>query len=191
MTIPILNSSFTETICPEPQVGTNGIKIIAKEKTVFMKKTRIICIALASALAVACVKKEEGLSQDKLAKIQATATGSETKRLVTENTYLDVDIEKLNKELNDRTKNKYQKPELAKARAVLYRFYSHVHLEDDQYVCSLKSAEEINISEKFFRYLIDGLQKTNADIKAMKAKDPKTKIELPQITPQYLQGLIQ
>lgn len=170
------------------QAGTDGNNKTTKKENI-VKKITITFIALVCTLVVACVKKEEGLSQMQLAKIQATETGALTKQLVANNAYLDVDIEKLNKELIDRMKNKYQKPELAKARAVLYRFYSHVHLEGDQYVCSLKSAEEINVSDKFFKYLTDGLKKTNEDIKTMKAKDPK--MEIPQITPQYLQGLIQ
>lgn len=152
-----------------------------------MKRTIYFC--LACTLAFACVKSEDGMSQEKLEAIWATKTGGETKRLVIENEYIDVDLEKLNKEINDHSKTKYQKPELAKARAVLYRFYNHVRLEGDQYVCSLKSADKINISDKFFKYLIDGQKKGNEEIKKMKAKD--SNMELPQITPEYLQALLQ
>lgn len=135
------------------------------------------------------VTLQQGMSQEKLEAIRATKTGGETKRLVMENEYIDVDLEKLNKEIKDHSKTKYQKSELAKARAVLYRFYNHVRLEGDQYVCSLKSADEINISHKFFKYLMDGQKNGNEDIKKMKAKAPN--MELPQITPEYLQALLQ
>jgi hypothetical protein len=152
-----------------------------------MKKIKILCLALTCLFAFACVKSDEPLSLEKLEAIRTANTGGETARLLKEDAVIDIDIEKLNKELSDRTKPKYQKPELAKARAVLYRYYSHVKLNGDQYVSTLKSAGEINVSEKFFKYLNDGLNKTNQEIKRMKAKDPN--LEIPQITPQYLQSL--
>lgn len=50
-------------------------------------------------------------------------------------------------------------------RAALYRFYSHVSLEDSLYVCNLKSAGEINVSEKLFNDMMNDLQKCNMTIK--------------------------
>jgi len=170
-------------------VGMHGSQINLKVKPNLMKKARVIYLALVWAMAIACVKSETGLSQDKLNAIRTNQTGGESKRLIMENVFIDVDVDKLNQEINDHSKPKYQKPELAKARAALYRFYSHVKVEDEQYVCTLKSANEINISENFFKYLIDGQTSFNKAIKKLKAEDPK--VVVPQITAEYLQSLLQ
>ena len=71
----------------------------------------------------------------------------------------------------------------------LYRFYSHVKVVDDAYVCDLTNAQEIQVSERVFRSLSENLQKTNLQIQRLKEQGKKVTIS--EITPEYLNSLLE
>lgn len=75
-----------------------------------------------------------------------------------------------------------------KAYAALYRFYSHVQLVDSSYVCSLKSAEEINVAPSVFETLKGNLDDMNRQIRALRQSGEK--VSLPEIDDDYLRSLL-
>lgn len=70
----------------------------------------------------------------------------------------------------------------------LYRFYSHVQLVDSSYVCSLKSAEEINVAPSVFETLKGNLDDMNRQILALRQSGEK--VSLPEIDDDYLKSLL-
>lgn len=79
--------------------------------------------------------------------------------------------------------------EAAQMKAALFRFYSHVKLEDGVYQCNLSSGKEINISEELFNVLLANLQETNSQIKEF--RDKGVSVFLPEVTEDYLNSLLQ
>lgn len=75
-----------------------------------------------------------------------------------------------------------------KAFAALYRFYSHVQLIDSCYVCSLKSAAEINVSQTVFETLKNNLDDMNEQIESLRKAGEK--VSLPDIDNDYLKSLL-
>lgn len=75
-----------------------------------------------------------------------------------------------------------------KAYAALYRFYSHVQLVDSSYVCTLKSAEEINVAPSVFETLKGNLDDMNRQIRALRQSGEK--VSLPEIDDDYLRRLL-
>ena len=78
---------------------------------------------------------------------------------------------------------------MAKAKAAIYLFYRHVHLnEKKQYVCLINSAQEINVSQNVFDTLKKNLDETNSIIE--QAFDSGNNIVVPEITTEYLNSLL-
>ena len=75
-----------------------------------------------------------------------------------------------------------------KAFAALYRFYSHVQLIDSCYVCSLKSAAEINVSQTVFETLKNNLDDMNEQIESLRKAGEK--VSLPDFDNDYLKSLL-
>lgn len=75
-----------------------------------------------------------------------------------------------------------------KAFAALYRFYSHVQLIDSCYVCSLKSAAEINVSQTVFETLKNNLDDMNEQIESLRKAGEK--VSLPDVDNDYLKSLL-
>lgn len=74
-------------------------------------------------------------------------------------------------------------------KAAIYRFYSNVELRESQYICTLKAAGDINISEGVYKSLIDNLNKMNETIRATIEKGQT--IVIPEINDTYLNSLLQ
>ena len=107
------------------------------------------------------------------------------RQLVSQNVHIDFDI----KELSNRVMaNEIGAEEMAKARVAIHRFYSHVSIVDGRYVCSLKSASEINISERVFDGMLDNLNELNEF--ADKCRKKGEKYTMGQITEDYLNSLL-
>jgi len=107
-----------------------------------MKKYRSYYL-LISFLALSCTKQENNISPEKLSSISEIKTNGLSATLIKDDGFLDVDLSKLNLEIADKLKNKYQKPELAKAKAVVYRYYKNVRVANGKYVTDLKSGNQI------------------------------------------------
>lgn len=73
-------------------------------------------------------------------------------------------------------------------KAVLYRFYKHVKIIDNQYVWDISSGKEINISENIFNELVSNLTECNEWIKEKQASGKK--VEFGDIGEEYLKSLI-
>lgn len=73
-------------------------------------------------------------------------------------------------------------------RAALYRFYSHVSLENGTLVCPLKSASEVNLSERLFNDLMNDLNKCNQTLRENKEKGIETVIS--PVDSVYLSSLL-
>lgn len=138
---------------------------------------------------MACNKKTETLSAKDLNKIKLTETMGLTKKYVEENKFIEtIDLDKIKQEFADLSKNKYQKPESAKAKAVVYRFYQHVKLIDGKYVVGINNGKVINISEQLFATLKGGIDDTNRLVDSLRQK--KQVIELPPVDNAYLSSLL-
>ena len=114
-------------------------------------------------------------------KKQRTSSINLRQQYVKTNKFLDVDMSKFlpGTQIQDS----------AQMFVALYRFYSHVKVVDDAYVCDLTNAQEIQVSERVFRSLSENLQKTNLQIQRLKEQGKKVTIS--EITPEYLNSLLE
>lgn len=87
-----------------------------------------------------------------------------------------------------RTANSMTSNDDVKMHVAVYRFYSHVKLEDDQYVTDLTKGSEINISSELFTFLKDGIEEANKNVRESKKAGKKTVIM--DITSEYLDSLL-
>lgn len=111
------------------------------------------------------------------------------KSFIENNTYLDVDIDQLSKAINSRSRSNIDTTAMEKTQVALYRFYSHVKVIDGKYVCNLKNAEEINISERLYETLSNNLAHMNTWIEQSKARGKEVMIQ--EINEEYLNSLLE
>lgn len=78
--------------------------------------------------------------------------------------------------------------ETNKIKAAIYRFYKHVSVVDNHYVCDIETASELNLSPQLFDDLMATLNRTNTQIDSIIAKDGEIEIAVPDST--YLQSLL-
>ena len=104
--------------------------------------------------------------------------------------FIDINIKKFSDELSTVNTKVLSalKNDKDKAFAALYRFYSHVQLIDSSYVCSLKSAAEINVSQTVFETLKNDLDDMNEQIESLRKAGEK--VSLPDIDNDYLKSLL-
>lgn len=119
---------------------------------------------------------------------QIKSVSEMTKEFVESNDYIDIDPLEINDMMAKETRSSFSEENEAKAHAVLYRFYSHVSIVDGKYTTTLKSASDINISEKAFNYLMDNLVQVNESLDA--AYKNGEQVELADIGEEYLNHLL-
>jgi hypothetical protein len=95
---------------------------------------------------------------------------------------LDLDVYKFSKEI------KHSKSDSILAKAILYRFYKHVHLINEYYVCDIKDPRDIKITNSVFLPLIDNLEEMNAGRK--RAKEKGQKMGTFEVDDKYLNSLL-
>lgn len=126
--------------------------------------------------------------------IQKTASPadetSNVQKIAESGEFIDINIKKLSDELStvDTKALSALKNDKDKAFAALYRFYRHVQLIDSCYVCSLKSAAEINVSQTVFETLKNNLDDMNEQIESLRKAGEK--VSLPDIDNDYLKSLL-
>ena len=120
-------------------------------------------------------------------KKQRTSSINLRQQYVKTNKFLDVDMSKFLP--GTQTQASVTAEDSAQMFVALYRFYSHVKVVDDAYVCDLTNAQEIQVSERVFRSLSENLQKTNLQIQRLKEQGKKVTIS--EITPEYLNSLLE
>ena len=113
-------------------------------------------------------------------KKQRTSSINLRQQYVKTNKFLDVDMSKFLP--GTQTQASVTAEDSAQMFVALYRFYSHVKVVDDAYVCDLTNAQEIQVSERVFRSLSENLQKTNLQIQRLKEQGKKVIIS--EITPE-------
>lgn len=114
-----------------------------------MKKL-ITCIFVLSAFIVlsSCDSDSDPTAIQKIAAIKTEPTAVE--KIINNNSFIDIDLSQISKQIAMGTRAA-KAEDLAKTKAAIYRFYSHVHLnENKQYVCLINSAQEINVSQNVF-----------------------------------------
>ena len=118
----------------------------------------------------------------KIAAVSTEPTAVE--KIVKNNSFIDIDIN--HAAMGTRATDT---EEMAKAKAAIYRFYSHVRLnESKQYECTLTSAKEINISQNLFEALLQNLEAMNSFIK--EGTKSGQNVVAPEITEEYLNSLL-
>ena len=126
--------------------------------------------------------------------IQKTASPadetSNVQKIAESGEFIDINIKKFSDELSTVNTKVLSalKNDKDKAFAALYRFYSHVQLIDSRYVCSLKSAAEINVSQTVFETLKNNLDDMNEQIESLRKAGEK--VSLPDIDNDYLKSLL-
>ena len=120
-------------------------------------------------------------------KKQRTSSINLRQQYVKTNKFLDVDMSKFLP--GTQIQASVTAEDSAQMFVALYRFYSHVKVVDDAYVCDLTNAQEIQVSERVFRSLSENLQKTNLQIQRLKEQGKKVTIS--EITPEYLNSLLE
>ena len=93
-----------------------------------------------------------------------------------------MDINKLSKEKNHSDGDKIT------AKAILYRFYKHVHLVNGYYTLDIKQAKDINISNPVYLALLNNLNEVNDSVKEARSKGRK--VETPEVDDNYLNSLL-
>lgn len=126
----------------------------------------------------------------------AVVQGKLAKTIVENNDFIDVDVAAVVKALQDQSLKKRSsmlsdeyEVSSAKLRAAIYRFYSRVKIEDSHYVTDLQSPDEINVSERVYKALIDNLNEMNEFLAKIKAEG--SEVYVPEITEEYLQSLLE
>lgn len=133
-----------------------------------------------------CQPKAENVMQT-IATVQ-TETNA-VKKYVDENTFIDLDVMALAKEIaSPDTQAAIDLDKVAQMKAAIYRFYSHVELEEGVYVCHLSAASDINVSESVYKALLDNLNAMNSSIQ--KTKETGQEINVPEINEAYLNSLL-
>lgn len=152
-----------------------------------MKKL-ITCIFVLSTFIVlsSCDSDSDPTAIQKIAAIKTEPTAVE--KIINNNSFIDIDLSQISKQITMGTRAA-KAEDLAKTKAAIYRFYSHVHLnENKQYVCLINSAQEINVSQNVFDTLKKNLDETNSIIE--QTIDSGNNIIVPEITTEYLNSLL-
>lgn len=134
-----------------------------------------------------------GCSSDKNKQILSNNDNEAKQQLAQEylrnNGYISIDLKSMSLSmLNAKTRAAIDPQDEVKARVALYRFFKHVEIKDDQYVCNLDNAQQINISNDMFQLLKKSLEETNTALK--EAKDRGAELTIPPVDGEYLNSLI-
>ena len=114
---------------------------------------------------------------------------SAVQQYVDDNTFIDIDVNGLAYELaSTNAENKVDADKVAKMKAALYGFYSHVTLVDGIYKCDLTSASDINVSSDVSDALLSNLGDMNDAI--ANAKKEGKEIHASKIDQDYLNSLL-
>lgn len=116
--------------------------------------------------------------------------GEQVRKYLDKKIFLDVDVQALLQQAaGTSSRSSDNTDDLCRMKAALHRFYSHVKIEGGKYECSLKNAQEINISETLFSILKKNLEEGNAWIE--KCRKEGKKIVFPEISDEYLNSLLE
>ena len=109
------------------------------------------------------------------------------KKYVYENRFIDIDIYAVARMIW--AGEQVDTDVMAQVKVALYRYFSHVRIERDKYVCDLASGKEISVSSRVFTALQENLEEMNIGVLEMRKRD--TALVFPAIDEAYLQSLLQ
>lgn len=109
------------------------------------------------------------------------------KKYVGENRFIDVDMYAVARTVWEG--EKVDADVMAQVKVALYRYFSHVRIERDKYVCDLTSGKEISVSSRVFTALQENLEEMNVGVAEMRKRD--TALVLPAVDEAYLRSLLQ
>ncbi len=121
--------------------------------------------------------------------LSGTATENLTRKLVEENTFIDVDLHSLAENQTSLSRSEEPSEDVCRAKAALYRFYQNVTVVDGYYHCSVKKASEINLSDELFSALLENLKEMNASMKKLRDSGEDVSIKVPDKA--YLESLLE
>lgn len=147
-----------------------------------MIKSLFKIIILLIVFLVGCVKPKDEV--EVIRKISLFETTISPSIFIDSNEFLDIPYSE--KQLSDPT-TEFTDKEKAKLKAILYRFYSQINIEDGFYKIAVKNASDINVSDKIFGLLVNNINEVNEFIKDKKTKG--IEVEVPLITSEYLDFL--
>lgn len=149
-----------------------------------MKIYKIVWFAICCLL---CMTNCQSNSESQSAKENISGENSLARKYVDENIYINVsDLDLMKEASKARTGTNVEREALM--NAAIYRFYSHVKMENGFYSCSLTSADEINVSPNVFDFLKDNLEEMNDSIRAFKERGEE--INVFEINEEYLNSLL-
>lgn len=133
-----------------------------------------------------------------LAKANSTPSIIKARTIEENNTYIDVDMAALDKTTSEYIRNygmskhniteELYPEEEQMARAALHRYWSKVVMKDGAWYCTAKSAKELNMSERTFKYMDDNLQHLRKS--TLEAIASGETVHCQPITTDYLNSLI-
>lgn len=142
-----------------------------------MRNLIVILIVLNGILAI-----DQKPNQSAAKLISARDSIKSAKELAFNNKTLDLDFVKASKE------SKHSDGDIAMGKAIVYRFYKHVHIVNGYYFCDLTDAKEIHISERAYWALLNDMNKINGQVKTIRAKGQTVPMHNPSVN--YFNSLI-
>ena len=152
-----------------------------------MKTIKQSIILAAGSILLSCNSEKTNLSKD-LSTVKTEVKVAQ--QYVDDSTFIDIDVNGLAHDLaSTQSGKKVDVDKVAKMKAALYRFYSHVNLVNGIYKCDLSSASEINVSSDVFKALMTNLEDMNDAI--ANAKKEGKEIYVSKIDQNYLDHLLE
>ncbi|PVH23859.1 hypothetical protein [Sphingobacterium corticibacter] len=120
-------------------------------------------------LAISCQKPiEEGTIPDEKQLLENPESAVLARKLIKNSDEVDISLEEIQSFQNNLNNNEdIDGPVFGKFRAVLYRFYKNIKIENGQMVPIKTSAKEVGISPTIFNFYIKDMERLNKEVKAM------------------------
>lgn len=161
-----------------------------------MSKTLASLAIVASLFVISCSNSEKTSSAqadttDNTIPAEAPCTPGLTKKLIEDSSYIDVDIKALSDAIlaaNQKSQTLDESMSDDVAKAVIYRFMSHITVVDGQYVLDNSTAKSLNIPEEAFNTLKQNINDINSAYK--KWKEEGMDASIPPIDEEFFDSLL-
>ncbi|MDE5827310.1 MAG: hypothetical protein K2H57_07055 [Duncaniella sp.] len=148
-----------------------------------MKLASLVLFCFSTLLLFGC--REGGTKTE----LSVPATENLTRKLVEENTFIDVDLRSIAENQTSLTRSEEHSEDVCRVKAAFYRFYQNVTVVDGYYHCSVEKASEINLSDELFSALLENLKEMNAEMKKLRDSGEEISIKVPDKV--YLESLLE
>lgn len=121
------------------------------------------------------------------------------KTIISDNLFIDVDLEAHNKAIADNFDPKDPEASLKRieqlypeeeqmSRAAWYRYYNKISLVDGLWICSATKASDLNMSERTFKFINDNVTALNEEAK--KAREEGISVKMPLLSADFIRSII-